>query len=156
MPPCGVLDCTVFLWRANCLLVEILDASSWRSWLNPCVDIGYLLVKIFVASSLPPCEELMSPCGELHFSTGFWCYDRSSWVFLSFVEGFLRCFCRLLDCATFSSSYGFLPLDQSLLVVPTLRSDCVSDVRIELRWFTETYCDVSSYSSLCFALLRTS
>ena len=63
-----------------CLLVEDLTvvsprgeltASLWRSWLPPRVDLDCLLVELLVASSLPPSEELLTPCGEPHFSTGF-------------------------------------------------------------------------------------
>ena len=83
------------------------------------------------ASSLPPCGELLSPRGELHFSTGFRCYDRESCVFL-FPGGLVR---------TFSSSsarrfHHFLDWSAWInlsWVVPTLRTEFGADVTIGLR-----------------------
>ena len=44
--------------------------------------LGCLLMEILVASTLPPRGELLSPCGELHFSNSFRRYDRASCILL--------------------------------------------------------------------------
>ena len=86
-----------------------LTASSWRS--------NCLLVK-----------NSLSPLGELNVIFSSW---RSSYLLmgnsLSFlVENLLPCFfLSLITRRFFVSSSGLLPLDQSLLVMPGLRSDFV-------------------------------
>ena len=72
------------------------------------MEIGCPLVEILVASSLPPGEELLSPHGEIHFSTGFLCYDRVSCVFL-FPGGLVAAFFFVFwIIAVFLSSSGLL------------------------------------------------
>ena len=121
LPPRGEL---------RCLLVEELTL------LSPCGYLGCLLVDILVASLWRTAVYLWrtSPCDRfLTLQSGFFCFSQWGLV------------------ATFSSSSGFLPLDQSFLLVPTLRSDFVSNITIGLHWFIKTCCDLSY--SLCFALL---
>ena len=69
-------------------------------------DLGCLLVDILVAASLPTSEEILSPRGELHFSTGFRRCNRASCVFLfpgglvtTFLPSSVQRFCRLLYCS---------------------------------------------------------
>ena len=82
LPPCGEL---------RCLLVEDLTILSprgelaellWRYWLPPHGDLSCLFVEILVASPLSTRVELLSPHGELHFSTGFRRYGQASYVFI--------------------------------------------------------------------------
>ena len=113
VPPRGVLNCTISSWITNWILVKIGCLL---------VEIGCLLMEILVAYYLRTTVSLWITSLFDRFLT----FDRDSCV--SLTEDLLWHFCSLLNCATFSFSSRLLPLDQSLLVVPTLRLNFVADV----------------------------
>ena len=121
MPPHGGLNCTVSSWRTICLLVEILDASSWRlaapSW----------------RSWLPlRCLTVENYCLLVENFT----FRPVSDVTIGILLSFSRRTCQgvfVVFHTTLSSFSRLLPLDQSLLVVPTLRTEFIADVTIGLR-----------------------
>ena len=147
-PPRGELRClpiedlTVLSPRGE------LTVSSWRYWLPPYGDLDYLLVDILLVSSwrywLPPHWLLVNNYCILVDNFIFWPASNVMIKLLAFFlpEDLLRHF-FCLQCV-FLLFYIMFPLDQSLLVVPTLQLDFVSEVTIRLRRFLQTRCDVLS------------
>ena len=155
MPPHGGLNCTVSSWRTICLLVEIwmpphgglnCTVSSWRTicllveiWMPPrclLVENYCLLVENF---TFRPVSDVT--IGILRFS-----FSRRTCqgVFVVFRT-------------TLSSFSRLLPLDQSLLVVPTLRTEFIADVTIGLRdsrKLVVTFCLLRLRALPCYDLHR--
>ena len=131
MPPHGGLNCTVSSWRTICLLVEI--------WMPPrclLVENYCLLVENF---TFRPVSDVT--IGILRFS-----FSRRTCqgVFVVFRT-------------TLSSFSRLLPLDQSLLVVPTLRTEFIADVTIGLRdsrKLVVTFCLLRLRALPCYDLHR--
>ena len=136
--------------------------SPWGGSQSPWLDIQDLLLENYLpprgdldASSLPLCGELLSPYGELHFSTGFRWYDRESCVFL-FPGGLVRMFSsssaqhfhHFLDCSPWTNlSWWFRRYGRNSL--PMLRSDFV--IHENLLW-----CFVFIVFVICLVTVRPS
>ena len=107
----------------GCLLVDILVASSWRSWLITRGDL-----------SCPLTASLWWTTFSLWRTLLFDWFQTLQLSFLRFYFSRRTCYnVFVVFCATFLSFYRLLTLDQSLLLVPTLRPDFVANITIRLR-----------------------
>ena len=123
----GKLNAFLSSWRSNCLLVENLLYFIVENLLRSFRRLLYCAM--FLSCSLLDC----SPWTNI----SWWC-QRYGWILSILVN--LLCFS------------GFLPLDNSFLVVPTLRSKFLDSRKNILVVFVPCY-DIHRSSSLLFPLL---